>query len=63
MLQSKVYGSQKENVNIGRRMGHSNDGAMKKLGHTNGGIKRLGHTNGMSMNGRSNINTELYPRF
>lgn len=63
MLKAKVYGSSKSMVNLGRKMGHSLNAPVKRLGHTNSGVKRLGHTNGSSMGGKGNLNTELYPRF
>jgi hypothetical protein len=61
-LQAKMYGSPKMSTTVSKRMGQSTNGPIKRLGHSNSGIKRLGHTNG-SNGGKSNLNTEMYPRY
>lgn len=47
-LQSKMYGGGRFGSSTSKRLGSYNQGAMKRLGHTNGIIKRLGHSNGSS---------------
>jgi hypothetical protein len=43
-------------------MGQTTNGPIKRLGHTNSGIKCLGHTNGSS-GGKTNLISEMYPRY
>jgi len=59
-LQQKMVGGSRFGSSTSKRMGSYNQGAMKRLGHTNGVIKRLGVYNG---GGGSKIPMmEVYPR-
>lgn len=60
-LQSKMYGGGRFGSSTSKRMGSYNQGAMKRLGHTNGMVKRLGHSNGSS--GAKNPMMEMYPKY
>ncbi len=47
-LQTRLYGNNKSSTTVSKRMGHTTNASLKRLGHSNSGIKRLGHTNGSS---------------
>jgi hypothetical protein len=59
-LQQRMVGGSRFGSSTGKRMGSYNQGAMKRLGHTNGLIKRLGVYNGSG--GSKNPMMEIYPR-
>jgi len=59
-LQAKMYGGSRFGSSTAKRMGSYNQGAMKKLGHSNGNIKRLGQNQGSSSG--KNPMMEIYPK-
>ena len=59
-LQQKMVGGSRFGSSTSKRMGSYNQGAMKRLGHTNGVIKRLGVYNGGG--GSKTPMMEVYPR-
>ena len=59
-LQAKMYGGGRFGSSTTKRMVSYNQGAMKKLGHSNGTIKRLGQNQGSSSG--KNPMMEMYPR-
>lgn len=58
-LQAKMYGGSRFGSSTTKRMGSYNQGAMKRLGHSNGTIKRLGQNHGASYIGLLNSFTNL----
>lgn len=62
-LQSKVHSAKKHGSIYGSKIGHYNNAPSKLLGSYNTPVKMLGHYQGISSGGKSNIHSELYPKF
>ena len=60
-LQAKMYDGSRFGSSTTKRMGSYNQGAMKRLGHSNGTIKRLGQNHGSSSG--KNPMMEMYPKY